>query len=308
MKKGKLLTISLVLVMLISAAGLSYNNVIARPARATSPSLGAASGFSALAAVAASSATTTTLAGNLGLSPGVETSKTGTWVVGGSEYYGPLTAAADAQSAALTAYNNLAGQGSDGSWSLASAPLPGVWTTASSATFADTLTLTGGYDDVWVFQVGASLTFSGSVVMGGDAQACHVFWQVAEDTTIASGASFIGTIISENNITLVSGANVSGRVISLNGALTTDNNLISMPPCDSAPAPTDVPVPTDAPAGQASVSSPEPNEITSAGVPSTGGAPLRGDGTLWVILGFITLSGTVLYFAFQKFNRRKGSS
>ncbi len=63
-----------------------------------------------------------------------------------------------------------------------------------------------------------------------------MFWQVGNDATIASGSSFVGTLIAGNDITVVSGATVNGRVLSINGALTTDNNTISGPTCTPAPA------------------------------------------------------------------------
>lgn len=315
MKTNKVLAISVIVILMLGASGLVYSNVSARPySAATAPSLGAAGSFSALASSAATSAGgVTTLQGDLGLSTGDASSRTGDWNVGGSEYFTATSLAGNANSDALGAYNNLAGQGSDGTWSLVNNPAPGVWTTASSATFADTLTLNGSYEDVWVFQIGASLTFSGSVVMGGDAQACHVFWQVGEDTTIASGSSFVGTLISENNISLLTGATVSGRVISLVGALTTDNNTINMPPCTAAPA-----------AGPSLPDNPQPESGSTeayvgtqtaltatavssrAGVPSTGGAPLQGAGTLWFIIGFGVLSVAILFYITRKVNRNNG--
>jgi len=81
-----------------------------------------------------------------------------------------------AQADALTAFNNLAGQPSDGIWSLNPAPVPGVWTAADSPSFSGpTLTLTGNANSVWVFQISTDFTFSGNVVLAGGAQACHVF-------------------------------------------------------------------------------------------------------------------------------------
>jgi hypothetical protein len=318
MKTNKVLAISVILLLMLSAAGLVYTNVLARPMGvATAPGLGAASSFSALAALSASSANTTTLGGDLGLSPGVESSRTGPWSVGGSEYFGPTTLAGNAQTDALGAYNNLAGQSSDGTWSVATSPAPGVWTESSSATFTGTLTLNGGYDDVWVFQIPASLTFSGSVVMGGEAQACHVFWQVGEDTTIASGSSFVGTIITENNTTLVSGASVSGRVISLVGALTTDNNSITMPPCASAPSLNPTNQQSENPIATGLPDNPQPESGSTeaamgtatarAGVPSTGGAPLQGDGSVLLLTSIIGLSGVLLFFAIRKLREIFGS-
>lgn len=207
---------------------------------ATSPSMGDAASFSILAALSMSAAAAgTTISGDLGLSPGLAVSRTGVWTVGGSEYFGTGGLSESAQADALTAYNDLAGQTSDGAWGTDPwSPVPGVWTVALDTTFTGTITLSGDYDDVWVFQVGQDMTFDGSVVLTGNAQACHVFWQVGRDVTIASGSTFVGTLIASRDISLVSGATVNGRVISLNSSITTDGNTISGPTCLAAPTPT----------------------------------------------------------------------
>ena len=244
--------------MTFTMLGLSQE-AFASPLAATAPSLGQAGSFSVLAALsAAGTGVTTTIQGDLGLSINTESSRTGEWNVGGDEYFGPSTKAANASNNALGAYNNLASQGTNGPFG-DTAPLPGVWTSDSSETFTGTLTLNGDYDDVWVFQIPSSLTFSGNVVMGGDAQACHVFWAVGIDATIASGSNFIGTLIAHRDITLVSGATVSGRIISLDSSITVDGNTISMPPCASAPVAETTAVPT------------------VSGLPTSGGAPLRSE-------------------------------
>lgn len=318
MKTNKVLAISVILVLMLSAAGLVYTNVLARPmGLATAPGLGAASSFSALAALAASSANTTTIAGDLGLSTNLASSRTGPWVVGGSEYFGPGTLAADARTSAQGAFGNMASQTSDGTWSLNPNPVPGVWTAADSPTFSGTLTLTGDYSDVWVFQISDSFTFTGSVVMAGNAQACNVFWQVASAATIASGSAFTGTLIAGGDITLVSGATVSGRMLSLDGAITTDNNTISMPPCNSAPGETGAQAgPPDNPqpeSGSTEAYLGTQTALTAtamanrAGVPSTGGAPLQGDGSAILLIGIIGLSGVAIFFALRKLRQIFGS-
>lgn len=277
MNKQKFLTITIIFAVFLSMAGLSFNVSAASPA-ATSPSLGAASSFSVLAGLSMSAAGAgTTVTGDLGLSPGLAVSRTGPWTVGGSEYFGPTSLAGDAQTAALGAFNDLAGQTSDGVWGGAINPVPGVWTDASDTTFAGTLTLTGGPDDVWVIQIGQDLTFTGSVVLGGNAQACNVFWQIGRDATIASGSSFIGTLIASRDITLTSGATVNGKILSLNGALTTDGNSISGPSCASAPVETSATA-TLLPG--------------VSGLPSTGGAPIQNETFPWgmmIIGGFSIL-------------------
>jgi LPXTG-site transpeptidase (sortase) family protein len=204
-------------------------------AAAIAPTLSSLDTYSILAALSMSSANTTTLSGDLGLSPGLEVSKTGIWThTGGSEFFGVGGPSETAQADALTAFNNLAGQPSDGIWSLNPAPVPGVWTAADSPSFSGpTLTLTGNANSVWVFQISTDFTFSGNVVLAGGAQACHVFWQVARDATIASGSNFVGTLIAQNNITSASGSTINGRLISLGGYIHMDgaNSTISGPTC-----------------------------------------------------------------------------
>lgn len=297
MNKIKLQLLSVFVIASLLLAGFSAN-VVAGPQAATAPGLGAADGFSVLAGVSASSANTSTLAGNLGLDPGLESDRTGVWVVNGTEYFGPSTLAHDAQASALGAFNNLAGQGSNGLWSGATAPVPGVWSSGSSETFSGTLTLTGGYDDVWVFQIPASLTFGGSVVMAGNAQECNVFWQVGESATIESGSSFIGTLIASTSVTVVSGANVSGRIIALNGSVTLDNNTISMPRCASAPV-------YDTPSGGEAAAT---ATAVVGGLPSTGGAPLQSETLPWlmaVLFGGLSVAVLVLIVrALRRSNRQ----
>jgi hypothetical protein len=226
--KGKCLGI-LVSVGLVALLLLAPTNVALA---ATAPPLGVAQSFSVLAALSMSAAGAgTTISGDLGLSPGLAISRTGPWTVGGNQYFGTGGLSQDAQAAALAAYNNLKLQGSNGAWGTSPwNPPPGVWTVASDVVFNGTITLNGGYNDVWVFQVGRDMTFSGLVIMAGNAQPSNVFWQIGRDATIASGSTFIGTLIAERDITLVSVATVRGRVISLFSSLTTDGNIIISSP------------------------------------------------------------------------------
>ena len=238
------------------AAGLS----------AIAPGLGDAATFSVLAHLSMASANMTTVSGDLGLSSGLEAQRTGPWTVGGSQYFGPSSLAFDARADALIAFNNLAGQGPDGPMITVSpwSPVPGVYNVASDITFDGTITLNGDYGDVWVFQVGRDMTFTGSVVMAGNAQPCDVFWQIGGDATIASGSTFVGTLIASRDVTLVSGATVDGRIISLNSSLTTDGNTISGPTC-AGPRPTPTPTETPGPPGPPGGFVPEPGSVMLLG-------------------------------------------
>jgi len=231
--------VAIVILTITFAFGL--NGLTPVFAAATAPTLGAMSSFSVLAkdSMAANGAGTT-VSGAMGLSTGVAVSRTGTWLPasGRVEYFGPGSLADDAQIAATAAKISMAGETSNGLWSLNPSPAPGVWTTASSATFAGTLTLTGSATDVWVFQIASDLTFTGNVVLAGGAQACNVFWQIGRDASIFSGGAgskFVGTLIAERDVSLKNssgvGVTVNGRIIS-NRYFTADGgDSISGPTC-----------------------------------------------------------------------------
>ena len=77
MRKMKVLTISIILVMVLSLAGLSFD-VSARPLAATAPTLGAADPFAVLAGSAISdTVTTSSITGDVGLDPAGGASITG---------------------------------------------------------------------------------------------------------------------------------------------------------------------------------------------------------------------------------------
>lgn len=113
-------------------------------------------------------------------------------------------------------------------------PAPGIWTAASSATFNDTLTLSGSATDVWIFQITDSLTFTGTVVLTGGAQACNVYWRVAVDATINSGgatSTFVGTLIAGRDLSTKEGVTVDGRLLALRTLSTAGVTNITNPTC-----------------------------------------------------------------------------
>ena len=96
------------------------------------------------------------------------------------------------------------GAGSIGGLTLA----PGVYKWSSNVTIPSNLTLSGGANDVWLFQIAQNLTVSSGVniVLTGGAQASNVFWVVAGQTTIGTTAVFNGTILDQTSIVLNTGA------------------------------------------------------------------------------------------------------
>ncbi|MCR4279458.1 MAG: ice-binding family protein [Candidatus Zambryskibacteria bacterium] len=206
---------------------------------ATSVNLGSASNFAVLAGSTITNTGSSVINGDLGLSPGTSVTGFPPGAVNGSQQVNNGQAL-QAQNDLTTAYNAAAGQtgaitiaGDLGGQTL----VPGVYSSASSIGLTGTLTLDGEGDGnaVFVFQAGSSLTTaSGSNInFINGAQACNVYWQVGSSATLGTNSSFAGTVIALTSITLNTGADVRGRVLARNGAVTLDDNTITISECET---------------------------------------------------------------------------
>ncbi|MBC8442514.1 MAG: DUF3494 domain-containing protein [Deltaproteobacteria bacterium] len=94
------------------------------------------------------------------------------------------------------------------------------------------VTLTGGADDVWIFQIADDLTVqNGAIVtLAGGAQAKNVFWQVGGGTGVALGTTvqFQGIILATKAITMNTSATLKGRALAQTN-VTLDANTITEP-------------------------------------------------------------------------------
>ena len=102
------------------------------------------------------------------------------------------------------------------------------WTTGVSIT--TDVTLSGGPDDVWIFQIAGGITQAATaqVLMTGGALPENVFWQVAGAVALAATSHMEGTVMSAGAISLAAGATVDGRLMSQT-AVTLDANTIVEP-------------------------------------------------------------------------------
>ena len=111
---------------------------------------------------------------------------------------------------------------------------PGVYTWAGNVTSTTSVTLSGGPDDVWIFQIGGYLRPGNGSNMtlsnpagGALPQAKNIFWAVAgADATLGTTAHLEGVILTGTGfITLNAGATANSRLLSqtavtLNGTVT----------------------------------------------------------------------------------------
>ena len=107
---------------------------------------------------------------------------------------------------------------------------PGLYKWGTTVHFATVITLAGGPNAVWIFQVGQGLTVGNGamVTLTGGAQAKNVFWQVAGQVTIGTTATFKGIILCQTAIVLKTGATLLGRALAQT-AVTLQSNIVTQP-------------------------------------------------------------------------------
>jgi hypothetical protein len=107
---------------------------------------------------------------------------------------------------------------------------PGLYTWGTGVTIPANVTISGGANDVWIFQISNDLVVSAamSVILAGGAQAKNIYWQVAGAVTIEAGAHFEGIILCQTAITLQTLASMHGRAFA-QSLIALDNNAITAP-------------------------------------------------------------------------------
>jgi hypothetical protein len=216
--------------------------------------LGATAGYAVLAKTGVTNVTGSAITGNVGLSPAAASFITGFALVAdatnvfstspsvighvyAANYAVPTPANLTSAIGSMElAYADAAGRTSPNYSELSSGAIggltlvPGLYKWTTSVTIPTNVTLSGGANDVWIFQISGDLTIAAaqSVVMAGGAQAKNVFWQVAGQSTLGSTSHFEGTILSKTAITLNTGASLKGRALAQT-LVALDNNAITTP-------------------------------------------------------------------------------
>ncbi|TFB96143.1 ice-binding family protein [Cryobacterium sp. HLT2-28] len=108
--------------------------------------------------------------------------------------------------------------------------LPGLYKWNTDVTISTDVTLSGGPDDVFIFQISGNLDEASAknVTLAGGVQAKNVFWQTAGSTSIGTTAHFEGTILGKTLIAMKTGATINGRLLSQT-AVTLQSNTVTEP-------------------------------------------------------------------------------
>ncbi|MDD4970536.1 MAG: ice-binding family protein [Paludibacter sp.] len=118
------------------------------------------------------------------------------------------------------------GAGSIGSLTLT----PGLYKWTSTLIIPTDVTISGGADDVFIFQVAGTLTMSSAtnVILTGGVQAKNIFWQVSGAVTLGTTSHFEGNILGKTGINLQTGATLNGRMLAQT-AVTLQMNSVTKP-------------------------------------------------------------------------------
>lgn len=134
-----------------------------------------------------------------------------------------------------TAYTDAAGRAPDytelGAGNIGGLNLgPATYKWSSGVLIPTNVTLTGGPNDVWIFQIAQGLTVSNGVqiILAGGALAKNVYWQTFAAADIGTTAQFNGVILSQTSIAMKTGASINGRLLA-GTAVTLDQNTVKQP-------------------------------------------------------------------------------
>jgi len=92
---------------------------------------------------------------------------------------------------------------------------PGLYKWATGVDITTGITLAGGANDTWVFQIAQDLTVTNSAIitLSGGAKAENIVWVVAGQAVLGTNVNFSGIILSKTLISLNTGATVKGRLL-----------------------------------------------------------------------------------------------
>ena len=108
--------------------------------------------------------------------------------------------------------------------------VPGLYKWGSDVLITTDVTLTGGPDDVFIFQIAGNLNQANSarVTLAGGARPQNIFWQVAGSVAVGTTAHFEGIVLGKTMIAVNTGASVNGRLLAQT-AVTLQMNAVTAP-------------------------------------------------------------------------------
>jgi hypothetical protein len=106
----------------------------------------------------------------------------------------------------------------------------GVYKWSNGVSIDSDVTLDGGANDVFIFQIAKGITQASdtNIILSGGVQAKNIFWQAAETVSIGTYAHFEGNVLSMTNITMGTNSSVNGRLLAQT-AVTLNKSTVTAP-------------------------------------------------------------------------------
>jgi len=239
--------------LVIAALSLSITAAFASTPIVTAPvELGAAGTYAILAKTGISSVPDSVVTGDIGVSPIAATAITGfsltadatnvfatssqvTGKVYAADYASPTSSnLGTAVGNMMAAYDDAAGRPVDYTNLYAGdisgrTLTPGVYKWDTAVAINTDVTLDGGPNDVFIFQIanGINQATGTRIILTGGVQAKNIIWQAAETVAIGTGAHFEGIILGKTNITMGSGASINGRLLAQTAVTLIKNTVVT---------------------------------------------------------------------------------
>jgi hypothetical protein len=107
---------------------------------------------------------------------------------------------------------------------------PGLYNWTSAVVIPTDVTISGGPDDIFIFQVAGTLIMNSAVniTLEGGAQAKNIFWVAAGAVTFGTTSHFEGNILGQTGINLQTSASINGRMLAQT-AVTLQMNTVVQP-------------------------------------------------------------------------------
>jgi hypothetical protein len=108
--------------------------------------------------------------------------------------------------------------------------VPGLYKWTTSVLISTNVTLSGGANDVWIFQIAGKLTQANAtkMILKGGALPKNIFWQTSGAVSIGTTAEAEGVILAKTMIAMKTGASANCRLLAQT-AVTLEQNAVTQP-------------------------------------------------------------------------------
>ena len=108
---------------------------------------------------------------------------------------------------------------------------PATYKSGTGVVIPTDVTLTGGPNDVWIFQIAQGLTVSSGVhiLLAGGALPQNIFWQTFGAADLGTTSVFKGVLLSQTSIAMKTGSSIDGRLLAQT-AVTLDQTRVTKAP------------------------------------------------------------------------------